>query len=391
VIKNVPEAPVSDDFKARVVAEAKFLRAFAYFELVKNFGDVPLLLEPLTVNDPKQERVATTLIWAQIEKDLDEASKILPNRSEQSASELGRATKGAALAYLVKAYIYQEKWMIAEPLARQIIDSGEYNLNDPFPSVWSVHNPNGNGSIFEIQTVYDNVLDAGTALPVFTRSRADGGWGFCTPSSHLDNFMTGDPRRNATIIKEGEYVDEDYPSYDTQLSENESGRINRKYWIAWNDRPAQEEHKRTPLNHILFRYADLLLLHAEAAWHNDHEGEAIASLNKVRNREGVELDPINSTGDALLLDIYHERRMELALEGHRYYDLKRQRGIKYPNSPRLKEVMEEFVTYNLGANSDYDAGNAKGSLFDEKTHVLFPIPQTEIDLSGGILKQNPNY
>ncbi len=389
VIKNIPDAPVSDAFKAQVLAEAKFLRAFAYFELVKNFGDVPLLLEPLTVNDPKQERVASALIWGQIEKDLKNAADVLPERSEQTASAIGRATKGAALAYLVKAYVYQEKWSDAEPLAKQIITTGEYNLNDPFTNVWSIHNPNGNGSIFEIQTVFDNVLDAGTVLPVFTRSRADGGWGFATPSSHLDIFMAGDPRRNATIIKQGDYVDEDYPSYDTQLLENETGRINRKYWIAWNDRPAQSEHKRTPLNHILFRYADLLLLHAEAAWHNDNEGEAIASVNKVRSRVG--LGSISSTGEQLLLDIYHERRMELALEGHRYYDLKRQKGIKYPNSPRLKEVMEDFVDYNLGANSDYDAGNAKGQLFDEDVHVLFPIPQAEIDLSEGTLKQNSGY
>ncbi len=389
VIKNVPEAPVSDALKMKVVAEAKFLRAFAYFELVRNFGDVPLLLEPLTVNDPKQVRVASTLIWKQIEQDLNDASSVLPERSEQSAVDVGRATKGAALAYLVKAYVYQEKWSDAETLAEQVIGSGEYNLNDPFTNVWSVHNANGNGSIFEIQTVYHDVLDAGTALPVFTRSRADGGWGFCTPSSYLDNFMAADPRRNATIIKEGDYVDADYPSYDTSLSENETGRINRKYWVAWNDRPAQSEHTRTPLNHILFRYADLLLLHAEAAWHNSNEADAISSVNKVRNRVG--LGPIGSSGDDLLLDIYTERRMELAMEGHRYYDLKRQKGIKYPTSPRLKEVMEEFVSYNMGANSDYDAGNAKGSLFDENTHVLFPIPQAEIDLSEGTLTQNKGY
>ncbi|MBK3516869.1 RagB/SusD family nutrient uptake outer membrane protein [Carboxylicivirga sp. N1Y132] len=389
VIKNVPEAPVSDDFKTRVVAEAKFLRAFAYFELVKNFGDVPLLLEPLTVNDPKQERVAASLIWEQIEKDLNDAALELSERSSQGAADIGRATKGAALAYLVKAYVYQEKWSEAETLAKQIVETGEYNLNDPFPTVWSIHNPNGNGSIFEIQTVFDNVLDAGTVLPVFTRSRADGGWGFATPSSHLDNFMAGDPRRDATIIKEGDYVDADYPSYDTQLSENETGRINRKYWVAWNDRPSQSEHTRTPLNHILFRYADLLLLHAEAAWHNGNEGEAISSVNMVRNRVG--LGGLSSSGEQLLTDIYNERRMELALEGHRYYDLKRQKGIISPNSSRLKEVMDEFVSYNLGANSDYDAGNAKGSLFDEDVHLLFPIPQAEIDLSDGTITQNRGY
>ncbi|MCT4586761.1 MAG: RagB/SusD family nutrient uptake outer membrane protein [Carboxylicivirga sp.] len=390
VIKNVPEAPVSDDFKAKVVGEARFLRAYAYFELVKNFGGVPLLTEPLTVDDPRQARVAASLIWEQIEKDLDAAAQVLPERSGQDATNLGRATRGAALAYLVKAYVYQEKWAEAEQLAKeQIIAKGEYNLNDPFDRVWNVNNPNGKGSIFEIQTVFSTTLDAGTALPVFTRSRADGGWGFCTPSSHLDNFMAGDPRRDATIIKQGDKVGDDYDSYDTNLSENESGRTNRKYYVVLADRPSQSEHTRTPLNHILFRYADLLLLHAEAAWHNNNFGEAQNSVNAVRNRVG--LGPIASSGDDLLLDIYKERRMELAMEGHRYYDLKRQKGLKYPNSPRLREVMEDFVDYNLNSNTDYDSGNSAGSLFNENVHVLFPVPQVEIDLSEGLITQNSGY
>lgn len=252
-----------------------------------------------------------------------------------------------------------------------------------------MNNPNGNGSIFEIQTVFDNVLDAGTALPVFTRSRADGGWGFCTPSSDLDNFMAGDPRRDATIIKHGDYVDAEHPEYDVQLDANETGRINRKYYVGMADRPTQSEHTRTALNHILCRYADLLLLHAEAAYHNRNESAALSSVNAVRNRVGLE--PISSTGTNLLLDIYKERRMELAMEGHRYYDLKRQKGILKPNSPRLTEIMEAFVAYNLRSNNDYDAGNRKGSLFNENIHTLFPIPQAEINLSEGSIIQNPGY
>ncbi|TLX74997.1 RagB/SusD family nutrient uptake outer membrane protein [Labilibacter sediminis] len=389
VLENVPSAPISDALKTRIIAEAKFLRGFAYFELVKNFGGVPILLEPLTADDPPQTRASESDVWKRIEEDLSDAADELPMKSEQDAADMGRATKGAALAYLVKAYAYQSKWSEAEPLAKQIASTGEYNLNDPFDRVWSVNNPNGNGSIFEIQNTYDETWDAGSALPAVTRSREDGGWGFCTPSSHLDNFMTGDPRRNSTIIKHGEYVDEDHPEYDTSLSENETGRINRKYYLAMNDRAAQDEHKRSPLNHILFRYADLLLLHAEAAWHNSHESEAISSLNAVRLRVG--LGSISSSGEQLLIDIYNERRMELAMEGHRYYDLKRQQGISQPNHPRIKEVMEGFVSYNLGSNNDYDKGNDKGILFDIKVHTLLPIPQSEIDLSQGSISQNPGY
>jgi hypothetical protein len=133
-----------------------------------------------------------------------------------------------------------------------------------------------------------------------------------------------------------------------------------------------------------------LLLHAEAAYHNGNEGGALTSLNLVRNRMG--LDPLSSSGQDLLTDIYHERRMELAMEGHRYYDLKRQQGIEQPNHPRIKEVMENFVNYNLNQSADpYDARNDQGILFDVNVHTLFPIPQIEIDLSEGVIRQNPNY
>lgn len=390
VIENVPDAPIDNNLKEQIVAEAKFLRAFAYFELVRNFGGVPLVLTPLTANDPKQPRASEQEIWQQIETDLQQAAEVLKEKSVQSAAELGRATRGAALAYLGKAYVYQHKWVEAENTLNLVISSGEYNLNDPFHMVWNTSNPNGNGSIFEIQNIYHDLYDAGNSLPSITRSRADGGWGFATPSSNLDVFMGDDPRRNFTIIKHGDYVNENFPEYDAQINQNETGRINRKYFLDLHERPAQEEHKRAPLNHILFRYADLLLLHAEAAYHNGNEADALTSLNLVRNRVGLE--PLSSSAEQLLLDIYHERRMELAMEGHRYYDLKRQQGIEQPNYPRIKEVMENFANYNLNQSTDlYDAGNNQGILFDVNVHTLFPIPQIEIDLSEGVITQNPNY
>jgi len=390
VIENVPDAPISDELKEQIVAEAKFLRAFAYFELVKNYGGVPLVLDPLSANDPTQPRASEQDVWMQIETDLQEASDVLKEKSQQTAAELGRATRGAALSYLAKAYVYQRKWQEAENIANQVITSGEYNLNDPFHMVWNTNNPNGNGSIFEIQNIYHELYDAGNSLPTLTRSRADGGWGFATPSSQLDEFMGEDPRRDHTIIKEGDYVNENFPEYDTEPDQNETGRTNRKYFLDLSQRPEQEEHKRSPLNHILFRYADLLLLHAEAAYHNGNEAGALTSLNLVRNRVG--LDPLSSNGQQLLLDIYYERRMEMAMEGHRFYDLKRQQGIEQPNHPRIKEVMENFVDYNLNQSTDpYDSGNEQGTLFDVNVHTVFPIPQIEIDLSEGVIVQNPNY
>ena len=382
LIKNIIDSPIDATQKKIFIAEAKFLRGIYYFELVKNFGGVPLLTEPLTINEANESKASEIEIWMQIEKDFTEASTDLPKKSELIANTIGRATQGAALAYLAKASLYQNKFMEAQNYANQVINSADYNLNDSFENVWSINNPNGNGSIFEIQQSYNDIFDSGSALPVVTRSRADGGWGFCTPSSNLDNFMGNDPRRVHTIIRQGDFVDADHPSYDTNPSENMTGRINRKYYLSIPNRAPNEEHKRSGLNHILFRYADLLLMHAEASYQNGDEQSARISLNKVRSRVG--LGDITTTGQQLLDDIYKERRLELAMEGHRYYDLKR--------TGRLAAAMSDFLDYNLNRSTDtYDAGNDEGKFFDATKHILFPIPQAEIDLSGGLITQNPQY
>tara|TARA_B110000114_G_C15066561_1_gene387693 strand:+ start:342 stop:1850 length:1509 start_codon:yes stop_codon:yes gene_type:complete len=382
LLKNIVDAPIDVTQKNIFIAEAKFLRGIYYFELVKNFGGVPLLTEPLAINEANESRASETEIWTQIEKDFTEASTDLPKKSELLAKTIGRATQGAALAYLAKSSLYQNKFTEAQNYANQVINSSEYNLSDGFENVWSINNPNGNGSIFEIQQSYNDIYDSGSSLPVVTRSRSDGGWGFCTPSSNLDNFMGNDPRRVHTIIRQGDFVDTDHPSYDTNPSENMTGRINRKYYLSIPNRAPNEEHKRSGLNHILFRYADLLLIHAEAAYKNGDESSAISSLNKIRAR--VNLGVITTSGTQLLDDIYKERRLELAMEGHRYYDLKR--------TGRLSSAMSDFLDYNLNRSTDtYDSGNDEGKFFDITKHILFPIPQTEIDLSGGSILQNSGY
>jgi hypothetical protein len=382
VIENVPGSPSSQENKDLFIAEAKFLRAFSYFELVKNYGGVPLVLSEVTADEPAIPRSTEEAVYTQIIQDLKDAANYLPYKSEQTAAEIGRATKGAAHAYIAKAYVYQEKWDEAKPYADSIVQSMEYNLDDSFEDVWSVQNPNGNGSIFELQHSDHDVHYIGSALPVLSRSRADGGWGFGTPSSYLENAMAGDPRLQWTIIKEGDNVDADHPAYDTQLSENESGRINRKYYIPISDRPSEWEHARSPLNHIVFRYADLLLLQAEILYHTSDEGGARNAVNEVRNRVG--LTPIASSGPNLLLAIYKERQMELAMEGHRYYDLKR--------TGRLTEVIQDFYDYNQNRSTDpYDAGHNKGALFRPGIHELFPIPASEVLRSEGVIEQNTGF
>ncbi len=393
-IEGISTSTIDNAVKQRLIAEAKFLRAYCYFELVKSFGGVPLVLN---VPDPQAvlsvARSSKEECFAQIVKDLSDAAAVLPERAAQGADQIGRATKGAANAYLAKAYLFTENWTQAQKYADQVIASGQYSLEPSFSNVWSVRNKNGVESIFEFQYNADQTFNLGTALTTLTRSRADGGWGFDTPSSHLEQafLKENDPRLKWTIIKQGDNVGAptlnfDYSHYDTKLSENESGRISRKFYLAPADRPANEL-SHAPLNIIQMRYADLLLIDAEAAYRNGNEVVALKSLNMVRERAnrlnpGTVL-PKSSSGTQLLNDIWLERRLELAMEGHRYYDLVRQH--------RLVQVIKDFYTYNNSTSTDpYDKGNPKGADVAEK-HNLFPIPQQDIDLSKGVLKQNPGF
>jgi hypothetical protein len=386
---GIDKAPIDATLKQQLIGELKFIRAYNYFELVKGYGGVPLVLTPVSPADAVGlKRASAADCYAQIVKDLQEAAAALPERSARASADKGRATKGSANAYLAKAYLFTEQWALAQTAAETVINSNQYSLGD-FDKVWSVNNPNGVESIFELNYNANQTFNLGTYLTVVMRSRADGGWGFNTPSSNLEQAFGSDPRRQWTIIKQGDNVGPktssfDYSSYDTKLSENESGRISRKMFLQLADRPANEGN-HSPLNRIEMRLADLLLIHAEASNKLGQDTKALTSLNLVRARAnrlspGTVL-PRTSTGAQLLSDIWLERRLELAMEGHRYYDLVRQK--------RLVDVMTAFNTAQRTNTDPYDGGKVKGQV--SSTNNLFPIPTPQIQLSGGNVTQNPGY
>ena len=388
---GVGKAPIDPALQQQLLGELKFIRAYNYFELVKGYGGVPLVLAPVSPAEAiALKRASATDCYAQIIKDLQEAAAALPEKSARASADKGRATKGAANAYLAKAYLFTEQWAPAQAAAETVINSNQYSLGD-FDKVWSVNNPNGAESIFELNYNANQTFNLGTSLTVVMRSRADGGWGFDTPSSNLEQAFVqeNDPRRQWTIIKQGDNVGPktasfDYSNYDTKPSENESGRISRKMFLPLADRPANEMN-HSPLNRIELRYADLLLMHAEASSKLGQDAKALVSLNLVRARAnrlspGTVL-PRTSTGTALLNHIWLERRLELAMEGHRYYDLVRQK--------RLVAVMQAFNTAQLTSTDPYDRGKVKDQISDKNN--LFPIPTPQIQLSGGNVTQNPGY
>lgn len=379
VIQNVADtmklthaAMPSDSERTELIAEAKFLRAWSYFILVKSFGDLPLdtvafTSDQLIAQDECQVRTPKAQVWVQIEKDLSEAAAVLPEAS--SVVDFGRATKGAANALLVKAYIYQGKFSQAEPLANAIITSGQYMLEPKFENAFIIEN--SPESVFEIQYTEDdadswNNTNQGEAVSVFQGMRDSTyftGWGFDCPTANLDSaFEPGDKRRKATIIHEGDTLYPGTPAQQIIKSLSSPTHMNAKKYLLQYEGDVPDM-TNAPNNWRAIRYAEVLLFHAEAANENGNSGAAVASLNKVRVRAGLAAIPAGLSKDSLRTVIYHERRVELALEGHRFWDVVRQGRGQAVFGP---------MGFHTGINE------------------VFAIPQIEIDVCGKI-SQNHGY
>ena len=376
-LEKIPDIEMDEEVKARYLAEASFIRGFSYFNLVTMFGGVPLVTESLAPSEYQQPRATKSEIWSQIEADLSAAMDDLPRRSEMSLFETGRATYGAAAGFLTKAYVFQEKWGEAQATAELIVNSGEYFLDPSYESIFTLAGENGPGSIFEIQYMnasggnWGNQLE-GTFTNIWQRARgAFGGFGFNIPTQEfVDEFENGDPRLAATVFQVGDQMG-DRGEFTLDATGFPHEYYAKKYFSnAADDAPFGDPAPNGPSNDRVLRYADVLLLHAEAAYHNGQEEVARQSVNAVRERarggSPMILPDVTASGTELLDAIRHERRVELGLEGHRFFDVARW-GIG-------QEVFAE-----------------QGITFVAGVHELFPIPLTEITLSGGAITQNPGY
>jgi hypothetical protein len=424
-ITKIAESPLDAAEVAGLVAEAKFCRAYNYLELVCNFGGVPLVLAPISTGEMTLERASKDEVYEQIFTDLKEAAAVLSYQTAAQAQ--GKATKGACHALLARAYLFRgnsEKgdYQNAYTYADSVINSHIYELTLNFLDIWSayVEKHNGVESIFELQTSAVSEYNVGLELSTLSGGRGEkasefpskdaadvmDGWGWCMPTSHLENayLSEGDSvRRKCTIAKRGEpvYGDEvNNPAYYFNPLANKSQRVIRKYYIPVEiRRTLTDKRMHAPLNVPLLRLAEMYLTHAEAGWYiNKPAGEIANDINIIRER--ARLNPKNGlTGFDLLYAIWKERRLELAFEGVRLYDIRRQidpatnktviEGLMGPNG--------SFVRYNtVESNDAAELGNLvepqnKGALFDPAKHLLWPIPQGEIDRSMGTVKQNPNY
>jgi hypothetical protein len=375
VIELVPDIQMDPVLRDRYVAEASFIRAQLYFDLVRAWGGVPLVTS--TVPQARMPRASAEEVYALIISDLEFAIDHLPLKSEYGADDIGRASKSAAQALLGKVYLFRQEYEKAEPLLMEVINSGLYGLEDLFINANSVDGNTGIESVFEIGAMQLEGTESGGNQYANTqgvRGTPNRGWGFSRPTMDLrGSWEDGDPRLEGTIIDLGDTLDGVAILGDgttPDVIEDGNGNIiemecyNRKVWVPGNNTITQWGHHRR-----LIRYADVLLMAAEVLNENGKPGMAQGYLNMVRARarqgnNSILPDVITSDYTALKDAILEERRHELAMEGFRFWDLVR--------TGKAAEVLGP-----LG--------------FVPGKHELLPIPQNEIDISQGTLTQNPNW
>lgn len=365
----IPKLDKADpNLRARLIGEAKFLRAFMYFTLVKCFGGVPIV-DHLPVPGSDSDRImqltrkTAAEVYTFIENDLNEAIAALPDKSAYSVNERSRASKGAAYALLAKVSLYQKNW-------QKVIDNCNkvtgYSIVSDYASMFKASGKFDSESIFEIYA-YGAVPAKGIEGYSNTQgARGTGGWGwgFNIPSESLVNaYETGDVRKAATIIFRGQTL------YDGKLVPN---TVENEYYNYKAYSSAYTNAWETDVDIKYLRYAEVLLMKAEALNELGQTSEAIPLLNQIRNRAGLANTTFSSQAD-IKTAIWRERRVEMAFEHDRFFDLVR--------TGQAKAAFE----------ADKSSFFPNGRVFTEGKNELFPIPALFINQAGGLSQQNPGY
>ncbi|MDO9374287.1 MAG: RagB/SusD family nutrient uptake outer membrane protein, partial [Ferruginibacter sp.] len=401
---------VSDPASLRNVGEALFFRGYAYWDLIKTYGEVPLInFRIVNPTDGLIDKSPVSRLYDFIDSNFAAAAQLLPpDASSYGNGYDGRLTRGAANTVWAESYLFRKDWGKTVALCNQVIASGEYSLNADFSDNWKEwkNSQNGGGknspeSIFEMQATVgagaqaNAALDNGSDFGTSQQIRQNGspvawnlGWGWNVPTQSLvDAFDANDPRKNKTILFSGQSdggaaqggFGATVPAYTNPDGTN---GLAQRYWnkklYTGND-PAMRlftgfinnSGNARWINHRIYRYAEVILMLAEAANESGDGVTAATNLELIRNRASGNLGPTRTVLPRIAYvdqaqmrtAIKNERRYELAMEGKRFYDLVR-----------------------WG-----DALNVLGPLGYTNRARYYPIPQQAINLSGGVLKQNPEW
>lgn len=387
ILENLEVVDLENDNAEDIIkGQALFLRGFYYFNLVRIFGAVPLFTN--SPDTPKEAQIARTdvqTVYNQIIKDLSDAAVLLPaNYTGSFGQEKGRATKGAALTGLSKVYLTLDNWQEAAATAKEVMDLYVYNLHPSYMDNFQGKNENGIESIFEIQYSAASSNTASNLSYQNTPLELSGN------NSHLPTDDTRNYYKEVTGVPSvGKGIVQAYEEGDLRkqasLSKYEfiSGvgakserfpEFSREYSIFkyWDGKSQQD--RISPVNHKIFRYAEVLLIRAEALNELGQTGEALDLVNLVRNRAG--LDDLEGLDQATAREaIWKERRVELAFEFKRLFDLNRTGRFKeFTEYQDIIFNQEKLVTNPITGKQEY----------------LYPIPQDELDNNAN-MTQNPGY
>ncbi|MEY3051355.1 MAG: hypothetical protein RLY31_1140 [Bacteroidota bacterium] len=371
-LDGIPRVPMNEDRKDQLMGEARFLRALLYFDLVRWFGDIPLLLS--LEEDLKPPRTAAAAVYNQIVEDLRFAQDHLPAAYPPNDG-LGRATSGAASGLLAKVYLYTRDWQRCIDQCDQVIDSGRYGLYPDFAEAFRIPNENGQETLFSIGfgTASNSISfwEVGQfnvrLLPRQLSGAIPGvnaqGWQVATQNLY-DSFDPQDRRRQVTLLTRIENADGTVTNVEPHI---------QKYW----DRVNEPQAGNTDHDFPYLRFSDILLIKAEALneLNNGPVPAAYDAVNQVRRRarfDGSQELPVLPDLAGLSYDEFREallleRRHEFTGEGHRWFDL-----VRFGKLTSLVPLAKTGVQPAL-------------------YHGLFPIPQNEIDLNQNLLPQNEGY
>ncbi len=415
VLENIGGIDMDEALRNRLIGEVRFLRAYQYFIMTQFYGDIPLVTSVLTLDEANMSRTSKTEVVAFVIKELAEVSQMLP--LSYSGANMGRITKGAVLGLKARMELFEEKFEDAATTAKQIINLGRYSLLPSYIDLFTEDYEDNNEVLFDVQYIendYSNWLQ-GAFSPV-----KDGGWSSVTPTQSLvdayecidgktivDSPLYNvelpcakrDPRLDATIIYpgakwEGRFynsIEEDSSDFYERNNASKTGYSSRKYLYPlsgfndmWNN----------GLNIMAMRYAEVLLIYAEAKVEsNQMDHTVIDALNQIRTRAGMPVvdEAIYNNQTSLRTLIRRERRVELAMEGLRWFDIKRWKIGE--------EVLSKPVTGSRLGTVNSDTGEVKFIGLDHiqvenrvftSRNYLWPIPQSEIDINSN-LTQNPGY
>ena len=375
VIENVPGISMDATLKNQIVGEAKFIRALMYFNLVVNYGgSIPLQLTASVPSD-RPGSAGEAAVWTQIEKDLNEAMAALPTSYDPRGPDVGRATSGAAQGMLGKALLQQKKWAAASAVLAPVITSGRYRLIANYAENFTSMNENNNESLFEVQFGDRSLLPLGVRGLNIAKLIGPCGPSFCDLKPrqwYFDQFSLEptvgggvDPRRDVTIFHQGstdvygQTFAQRYGAGSTELFFKKYG----EYYI-----PGDQDWDAA-INYRVLRFADVLLMQAEALNEQNLTTQAYPFVDSVRVRVGLPRLTAGMTQAQMRSEILHQRLLEFGLEGSRWLDLRRQNLL---DKPTLITHDDEFNFF-----------------FPNKSELL-PIPTSEINLNPNV-HQNPGY